>query len=53
MANLKCKICNGRLLFLGQLGYLRNFTCRHCGMSFSQSPKIVRDEFDRIISVKY
>jgi len=49
----KCKICGGQLQFLGQLGLLRHLQCRNCGMSFSKTPKIVRDSSDRIISVKY
>ena len=49
----QCKMCNGQLILLGQLGLLRHFRCRNCGMMSSKSPKIVRDCFDNIISVKY
>jgi hypothetical protein len=40
-------------LLLGQLGMLKHFQCRDCGMMFSKHPKKVRDCFDNIISVKY
>lgn len=53
MANLMCKVCSGQLMFLGQLGYLRHYICRDCGMNFNKTPKIIRDKFDRVISVKY
>jgi len=55
----QCKICKGQLLLLGQLGMLKHFQCRDCGMMFSKHPKHpkhpkkVRDCFDNIISVKY
>jgi len=48
-----CKICNGQLIFLGKLATVKYFRCRNCAMDLSQCPKIVRDKYDRIISLKY
>lgn len=53
MTNLTCKICNGQLMFLGKLGYLRHYICRNCGINIHKSPTIVRDKFDQIKSIKY
>lgn len=30
-----CCLCNGDLVFIGQLGHTKQFRCRHCGMIFS------------------
>jgi ribosomal protein S27AE len=34
--NPECPACGGPGMFLGQLGNLAHFTCRNCGMQFSQ-----------------
>ena len=32
---MRCKLCNGLLQFLGNLGLMDWFRCRHCGMEWS------------------
>ena len=33
---MTCPICNGPLSFLGRLGSLLWFRCRHCGIEVNQ-----------------
>lgn len=35
----KCPMCKGPRMFLGQLGLMRWFRCRNCGMDFSKRTK--------------
>lgn len=37
-----CGMCGGVLIFLGQLGLIRHYRCRQCGMVISRRIKAER-----------
>lgn len=36
---MKCKLCLGPLVFIGNMGPLRHYRCRNCGMQCSKRSK--------------
>jgi hypothetical protein len=36
---MKCKLCGGLLMLLGQLGLLKHYRCRNCGMGWTRTVK--------------